>query len=351
MAKLNNLYDEDFVRWTEEQAAALRQAKGSNLPLDWENLAEEIESLGKSDRRELRSQITRILRYLLKLEASPAAEPRAGWRSTIREARSEIEGVLEDSPSLRREAEAMISKQIRAAAELAADDLGQHGEPIEAIRAARRRRIHRGAGSRRLVSGRVRLTSQLGQHLPNNRLPVFAVLDLAAGRHHVACAVDESGAREVGASRIAEQGEGAAGSQHAQPARDPVCHWLLIADISGGHDVPPQIDRVEQILGRHRDHDLVEQGVCGNRGGCEMVDLGREHRAGAGFGGGNGNEAGTGAKIEYRPASDIRGVIENIARERLPAGPGEGPERRRYPGACEAFFGRLPDRCDLGCEE
>jgi Domain of unknown function DUF29 len=92
MAKLNNLYDEDFVRWTEEQAAALRQAKGSNLPLDWENLADEIESLGRSDRRELRSQITRFLRHLLKLESSPAAEPRAGWRSTIREARSEIEG-------------------------------------------------------------------------------------------------------------------------------------------------------------------------------------------------------------------------------------------------------------------
>ena len=44
MAKLNNLYDEDFVRWTEEQAAALRQAKGFNLPLDWVNLAEEIGS-------------------------------------------------------------------------------------------------------------------------------------------------------------------------------------------------------------------------------------------------------------------------------------------------------------------
>ena len=76
MAKLSTLYDEDFVRWTEEQAAALRRAKGSNLALDWENLAEEIESLGKSDRRELRSQITRILRHLVKLEASPAAEPR-----------------------------------------------------------------------------------------------------------------------------------------------------------------------------------------------------------------------------------------------------------------------------------
>ena len=126
MAKLNNLYDEDFVRWTEQQAAELRQAKGSNLPLDWENLAEEIESLGRSDRRELRPQITRILRHLLKLEASPAAEPRAGWRS-------EIEGVLADSPSLRREAEAMISKQIRAAAELAADDLGQHDGHADAI--------------------------------------------------------------------------------------------------------------------------------------------------------------------------------------------------------------------------
>ena len=133
MANLRALYDEDFVRWTEQQAAALRRAKSSDLPLDWENLAEEIESLGKSDRRELRSQITRILRHLLKLEVSPAAEPRARWRATIREARSEIEGVLEDSPSLWREAQAMITKQVRAAAELAADDLGQHGEPADAV--------------------------------------------------------------------------------------------------------------------------------------------------------------------------------------------------------------------------
>jgi len=58
MAKPKELYDEDFVRWTEEQATALRRAKslppagtrGSNLLLDWENRAEEIESLGKSDR-------------------------------------------------------------------------------------------------------------------------------------------------------------------------------------------------------------------------------------------------------------------------------------------------------------
>src|SRR6516165_3803038 len=61
MAKVDALYDRDFVLWTEEQAAALRRGKGSNLPLDWENLAEEIESLGKSDRRALSLQIRRIL--------------------------------------------------------------------------------------------------------------------------------------------------------------------------------------------------------------------------------------------------------------------------------------------------
>jgi Domain of unknown function DUF29 len=83
MAKAGALYEQDFFLWTKEQAAALRLAKNSNLPLDWENLAEEIESLGKSDRRELRSQIRRILRHLLKLEATPSVEPRAGWRSTV----------------------------------------------------------------------------------------------------------------------------------------------------------------------------------------------------------------------------------------------------------------------------
>ena len=133
MAKVDALYDQDFVLWTEEQAAALRRAKGSNLPLDWENLAEEIESLGKSDRRELRSQVTRILRHFLKLAVSPTLEPREGWRSTIRDARLEIEGVLEDSPSLRGEIPDIVSRQSASAAKLAAADLAEHGEPADAV--------------------------------------------------------------------------------------------------------------------------------------------------------------------------------------------------------------------------
>jgi len=135
MPKTNELYDRDFFRWTQEQSAALRAVKNSNLPLDWDNLAEEIESLGKSDRRQLRSQIRRILRHLLKLEVSPALDPRAGWRSTIADSRSEIEDVLHDSPSLRREIDRMIAEELNAAAKFAAADVQQHGEPADAVRA------------------------------------------------------------------------------------------------------------------------------------------------------------------------------------------------------------------------
>jgi hypothetical protein len=80
------LYDEDFVIRSREQAAALRTAGrgATNQPLDWENLAEEIESLGKSDRRELASRLAVIIEHLAKLEHSPAQYPRNRRRQTIR---------------------------------------------------------------------------------------------------------------------------------------------------------------------------------------------------------------------------------------------------------------------------
>ena len=135
MTKVSELYDRDFFLWTQEQATTLRAVKDSNLPLDWDNLAEEIESLGKSDRRELRSQIRRIMRHLLKLEISPALDPRGGWCSTIADSRSEIEDVLQDSRSLGREVDRMIAEELNTAAKFAAADLRQHGEPAEAVRA------------------------------------------------------------------------------------------------------------------------------------------------------------------------------------------------------------------------
>ena len=133
MTKVSELYDRDFFLWTQEQATALRAVKDSNLPLDWDNLAEEIESLGKSDRRELRSQIRRIMRHLLKLEISPALDPRGGWCSTIADSRSEIEDVLQDSPSLGREVDRMIAEELNTAAKFAAADLRQHSEQADAV--------------------------------------------------------------------------------------------------------------------------------------------------------------------------------------------------------------------------
>jgi Domain of unknown function DUF29 len=77
-------YETDLALWAKEQARALRDAgrAGTNLPIDWENVAEEIDSLGKSQAHELGSRIRTILEHLIKLQTSPATEPRAGWRAT-----------------------------------------------------------------------------------------------------------------------------------------------------------------------------------------------------------------------------------------------------------------------------
>ena len=114
------LYEEDFLRWSEEQAAALRKAAGSgaNLPLDWENLAEEVESLGISQKHELRSRIATILEHLLKLEYSPARSPRNGWIATIGRERLIIEDLLETSPSLGREVPAIVARSLPRTARL-----------------------------------------------------------------------------------------------------------------------------------------------------------------------------------------------------------------------------------------
>ena len=130
MTDLKTLYETDTVAWSEHQAAALRAAAlgGSNQRLDWANLAEEIEDLAKSLRRRLRSQIARIIHHQVKLEYSPAIEPRNGWRRTIRLARADIARVLEDSPSLRREIPRLIEKETAGAVQLAILDLEEHSE-------------------------------------------------------------------------------------------------------------------------------------------------------------------------------------------------------------------------------
>jgi Domain of unknown function DUF29 len=130
MAESKTLYQRDFLAWSKQQAEALRAAArtGSNQLLDWENLAEEIESLGISQRSALASQIRRVIRHFLKLEFSAATDPRRGWFESANDAKAEIEQLLETSPSLRTELTSIIDAEMRRGSKLAIGDLERYGE-------------------------------------------------------------------------------------------------------------------------------------------------------------------------------------------------------------------------------
>ena len=94
----NSLYESDFYGWTELQAKALanRQVEA----LDWQNLREEIISLGKQEYRELVSRLTVLVGHLLKWEYQPDKRSRS-WFLTIREQRRGIRRHLQGNSSLK----------------------------------------------------------------------------------------------------------------------------------------------------------------------------------------------------------------------------------------------------------
>ena len=100
-------YKEDFYAWTVEQAKLLRS--GDFPAIDADNIAEEIESVGRSDRRELKSRLVVLIMHLLKWRHQPAARSRS-WSAPIDEQRLQSQGVLNESPSLRPTAAAMIQE-------------------------------------------------------------------------------------------------------------------------------------------------------------------------------------------------------------------------------------------------
>lgn len=116
-------YDIDFDRWTLAQARALSQRQDADL--DRDNLAEEIESLGKSDRRALGSHLRTLMLHLLKLQHQ-RNHPTGSWKQSISNARSEIDDYLADSPSLAAEAvlEKLIAEQYPRARKSAALETG-----------------------------------------------------------------------------------------------------------------------------------------------------------------------------------------------------------------------------------
>lgn len=114
-------YEQDFYAWTVEQGRLLRTSKLSAI--DAVNLAEEIDSMGRLDRRELESRLTVLLTHLLKWQMQPDQRSRS-WSVTMREQRRQIEKLLRESPSLRSFGANVLAQAYREACEDAADETG-----------------------------------------------------------------------------------------------------------------------------------------------------------------------------------------------------------------------------------
>ncbi|GGE20617.1 hypothetical protein GCM10011390_44890 [Aureimonas endophytica] len=119
--KKPTLYDTDFHAWTLDQAAKLR-ARAHN-GIDWDHAAEEIESLGRSQRNEIRSRILVVLIHLLKWRYQPDQRS-SGWKGTLLEQRSRIADEIEDSPSLRDFPATVLEREYRPARLKAAGETG-----------------------------------------------------------------------------------------------------------------------------------------------------------------------------------------------------------------------------------
>ena len=102
-----SLYERDFYQWGLYNAELLRQGRFSEI--DVENIAEEIESLSKRDKRELRNRLKVLIMHLLKWQYQPKKRSKS-WIRTISTQRSEIKVVLKDSPSLKHNIEIIINE-------------------------------------------------------------------------------------------------------------------------------------------------------------------------------------------------------------------------------------------------
>lgn len=97
--QIDDLYEADFFAWSFHQAELVRQKRFDEL--DLENIAEEIESLGRSRRQELYRRMARLIEDLIKLDVSCLYDPRRQWILSVDEQRRQIAELIEESPSLK----------------------------------------------------------------------------------------------------------------------------------------------------------------------------------------------------------------------------------------------------------
>jgi len=108
LQKIDTLYECDFLAWCEDTAAKLKAKDIENL--DWGNLIEEIETLGRSEGRELKNRLKVLLTHILKRMYVNTPENFRRWELIIREQREQIQELLTDSPSLKTYLEEILPK-------------------------------------------------------------------------------------------------------------------------------------------------------------------------------------------------------------------------------------------------
>jgi hypothetical protein len=122
----SDLYDQDFYAWTQDQAQRLRTLSGQDR-VDTAHLAEEVEDLGKREKRELESHLQQCLAHLLKLAVSPAEPPRRHWFDEVIRKHDDGLRVLKDSPGLRQLLD--LDQLWSGACRRANRDLAKYDEP------------------------------------------------------------------------------------------------------------------------------------------------------------------------------------------------------------------------------
>ena len=107
-----SLYERDYYTWALQQARALKERHLEEL--DWENLSDEVESLAKTERRELRSRLEVLLQHLIKWQFQPQRRTRS-WRTTIALQRSKIGEHLDENPGLKPEVPVILARAYKSA--------------------------------------------------------------------------------------------------------------------------------------------------------------------------------------------------------------------------------------------
>jgi len=95
---METLYEKDFYEWTQKNAQLLREGRLAEIDID--NLVEELEAMGRGEKRAFVNHLAVLIAHLLKWERQPVLRSKS-WRFTIREQRAQVADILQDDPSFK----------------------------------------------------------------------------------------------------------------------------------------------------------------------------------------------------------------------------------------------------------